>query len=103
MRLPVLWAPLRLWLASRWRTTMVGPSDFRLTRRNLMKAGALGLGMAAIPGLSACTADTPGKTGSGGSVPTVELGAEVTSGGPTFPEGYIGPRITERKPFRSEE
>ncbi len=78
---------------------MVGPSDFRLTRRNLMKAGALGLGMAAIPGLSACTSGTPGESGSSGSVPTVELGSEVTSGGPTFPEGYLGPRITERKPF----
>jgi len=64
-----------------------------------MKAGALGLGMAAIPGLSACTSGTPGESGSSGSVPTVELGSEVTSGGPTFPEGYLGPRITERKPF----
>jgi putative aldouronate transport system substrate-binding protein len=64
-----------------------------------MKAGALGLGIAAIPGLSACTSGTPGESGSSGSVPTVELGSEVTSGGPTFPEGYLGPRITERKPF----
>ena len=66
---------------------MVGPSDVRFTRRNLMKVGALGLGIAAIPGLSACTSGTPGESGSSGSVPTVELGPEVTSGGPTFPEG----------------
>ena len=45
---------------------MVGPSDFRLTRRNLMKAGALGLGIAAIPGLSACTSGGSGESGSSG-------------------------------------
>ncbi|GAA2101948.1 extracellular solute-binding protein [Microlunatus panaciterrae] len=76
-------------------------SSSNVSRRAFFKAAGLGLGTVAFPSLlTACTGE---KTSSGDkpkgleNVKKVELG-EATPG-VLYPEGYVGPRATQKKPF----
>lgn len=78
---------------------MIMPVNPRLSRRTLMSglgAGALGLGTAAVAGCSPGASDPERPKGLDG-LERKELGAELD--GPLYPDGYVGPRARELKPF----
>jgi putative aldouronate transport system substrate-binding protein len=73
---------------------------FPLSRRSLLQASALGLGGLAAPSLLAGCTKHGGPTDGPSAlkdVPAIQLGPEVA--GPHFAAGYVGPRVTEKKPF----
>ncbi|WP_147264095.1 type 2 periplasmic-binding domain-containing protein [Desertihabitans brevis] len=72
----------------------------QLSRRNLFRGTAVGLGaLAAGPTLAACSggADDPNAPAGIDDVPKIELGPPRTD--ITYPEGYVGPRAHDRAPF----
>lgn len=71
-----------------------------VSRRAFMKVSGIGIGAITMPGLlTSCSseADTPETAKGIENVEQIQLGAETP--GVNYPEGYVGPRASEKTPF----